>query len=206
MSQLNEEVRFIGTKLVEKHQEQNKNQDFEPNWQSIYWSFMARSEGCAKQKWHMDSKKGYFLVFPLYPHGNLPHWMISQPDCNKRDLFYDVYVIKGSHKLEWNQKVNKKDNEKNVMHLHLAAGQVLIAHANLIHGGGPNAVTDDMLGTINYHDPDNYIGPIKNLSIHAYLLHDDDYPIGCITEKTRERYRKKMMDNVGEHTVFAEIE
>ena len=74
MSQLNNEVRYIGDMLVKKHHEQRRNQDFEPKWESIYWSFMARCEGCVKQKWHMDSKKGYFLVFPIYPFGYYPDW------------------------------------------------------------------------------------------------------------------------------------
>ena len=208
ISQLNNDLEHIGSQLELKHQEQGRNEDFEANWESIYWSFMARCEGCARQKWHMDSKKGYFLVYPLYPYGYNPNWMTSQPDYNYPDLcgYYDVYVIKGSHKLKWNERLNKKENEKNVMCLNLVPGQVLIADAKLIHAGGPNASTDDMMGTTNCNDPENYIGAIKNLSIHAYLLHEDDYPMGCTTPTTREAYKQKMMKTVGEHTVFAEIE
>ena len=198
MSQLDDEIATIAEKI------EKEDDDFDSNWNAIYWSFMARSEKCGRQKWHCDYENGYFAVFPMYPYGTLPKWFTENEDDT--DLYYDIYVIRGSHKVPWKEVVNKQDNVKNVLKLQLTTGQVLIAKANLVHSGGPNAHVPNMWGSRNYLEHKKYIGAIKNLSIHAYVLHEADFDVKSLRKNKNKKAITDMMKKVGEHTVFVQIE
>ena len=110
----------------------------------------------------VDNKDGYFMVMPLYPCG--------------KNSYYSLSVVKGSHHISYETDPNSKETTEDlspylddILHLKLKVGQVLVAHANLWHRGGPNSKKGDLLGTCNFPNEPNKIPAIKNLSIHGYL-------------------------------------
>ena len=149
----------------------------------IKWSFLARTKNCPAQQWHVDDdyKDHYFMVMPLYPCGK---------NCN-----YSLSVVKGSHNILYDTHPTsertcedmRKYLDENILHLKLKVGQVLIAHANLWHRGGPNSKKGDLLGTCNFTNEPNKIPAIKNLSIHGYFRNGGtDVTDGTMeTDKTR---------------------
>ena len=133
----------------------------------IKWSFLARTKICPVQQWHVDDecKDHYFMVMPLCPCG--------------KNCYYSLSVVKGSHNLQYDTHMAiesesacedmRKYLDEDILHLKLKVGQVLIAHANLWHRGGPNSKKGDLLGTCNFTNQPNKIPAIKNLSIHGYF-------------------------------------
>ena len=132
------------------------------NLQSIKWSFLARTENCPVQQWHMDvdNKDRYFMVMPLFPFG--------------KKRYYSLSVVKGSQNIKYDSSEETieqlRPKLQDILHLRLKVGQVLVAHANLWHRGGPNSKGGNLVGTKDFEGEEEYkIPAIKNLSIHGYL-------------------------------------
>ena len=100
------------------------------------------------------------MVMPIYPALS-----IDNDDC-----YYSISVVKKSHTMSANQRRDQSFLRQNILHLELKVGQTFISHANLIHRGGSSWPGQDMFGTLDYKNSENTIPPIKNLSIHGYLV------------------------------------
>lgn len=122
----------------------------------IHWSVLGRSENCPPQQWHRDKEEGCFCIFPMYP-----------------ETGYTVSLIKGTHEDCDNvhDEVSMKECIDKIIHLELDVGQVLIADSRIIHRGGPSSdLKLPMPMCSNTNGDETKIDPLKNMSLHGYLL------------------------------------
>ena len=169
------EIGRIIKDILNPNPKPKKDPDIYKDMKPIHWSVLGRSENCPPQQWHRDKEEGCFCIFPMYPETGYTVSLIKETHS---DYTYDTY-----------EEVSMKECLDNIVHVELDVGQVLIGDSRIIHRGGPSSDLEmPMPMCSNCNDEGEKIDPLKNMSIHGYLLSG---------EKAKEDL------NAGDETIFA---